>query len=67
MEKVRDTSTIHHISPMRYGAKHEEENLITICVFCHQRLEKYINVVEKEAIRKTLIFVADKLKELNAE
>lgn len=60
-------NTIHHILPMRYGAKHEEKNLITICAYCHQRLEKYINVVEREAIKGTLRFVGNKLKELNSQ
>jgi len=66
-EEVGGGNTIHHIFPVRYGGKHEDGNLITICAYCHQRLEKYINVVERAAIKNTLIFVGDKLKELNSQ
>lgn len=66
-QKVGGGNTIHHIHPMRYGGKHEEKNLITICAYCHQRLEKYIYVVERETIKRTLEFVRDKLKEINSK
>lgn len=60
--EVNSSNTIHHLIPARYGGKTEEKNLITICMFCHQRLEKYIKIVEKEAIKKTLNYVRDLLK-----
>lgn len=50
-------NTIHHKVPARYGGKHEESNLITICGYCHQRLEKYIGIVEREAIKQTLKYI----------
>ncbi len=65
-KKVGGGNTIHHIHPMRYGGKHIESNLITICAYCHQRLEKYISIVDSEAIKKTLIFVKNKLKIINS-
>ncbi len=55
--EVSGSNTIHHIIPERYSGKHKEGNLITICMFCHQRLEKYISIVELEAIKHTVNFL----------
>lgn len=55
-------NTIHHIIPARYGGKHELKNLITICAYCHQRLELYINIVERQAIKATLKYVRELIK-----
>jgi len=37
--EVGGGNTLHHIIPKRFGGKDEPENLITICCYCHQKLE----------------------------
>ncbi|MFA5746432.1 MAG: HNH endonuclease [archaeon] len=55
-------NTIHHLVPKRYSGKQELNNLITICGYCHQRLEVYLNIIEKKAIEFTLNFCIKDLK-----
>lgn len=39
--------SIHHKTPCRYGGEDSLENGITICKYCHDKLEILITVVEK--------------------
>jgi 5-methylcytosine-specific restriction endonuclease McrA len=51
---VSKSNTLHHVIPVRYSGKHELDNLITICNDCHNKLENYIKIVERQAIKHTL-------------
>jgi len=46
--EVKGGNTLHHIIPKRFGGKDEPENLITICCYCHQKLEVIISKMLKE-------------------
>jgi len=45
--EVGGGNTLHHIVPKRFGGKDEPENLITICCYCHQKLEILITKMLK--------------------
>jgi hypothetical protein len=41
-KKVGGGNTLHHVVPKRFGGKDIPDNLITICCYCHQKLEVII-------------------------
>ena len=53
------SNSIHHIVPERYAGKNNEDNLITICLECHNKLEKLINKVEIQAIISVLEYLKE--------
>lgn len=55
--EVNGSNTIHHKIPERYNGLTEEKNLVTICCKCHNLLETYIAIVEREAIKATCKYV----------
>lgn len=59
-EEIGGGNTIHHIIPRRYGGEHKEDNLITICAYCHTRLEKYLAIIENLAVKRTIDFFKNK-------
>jgi 5-methylcytosine-specific restriction endonuclease McrA len=60
--EVNGSNTIHHKIPDRYSGEHKEDNLLTICLDCHQLLENLIKIVEREAINHTLDYIINNLK-----
>ena len=44
----------HHIIPFRNGGKDKKENLLLLCLRCHNKLESKIHQYEKLAIQKAL-------------
>jgi hypothetical protein len=59
--EVNGSNTIHHKIPERYNGLTEEKNLITICCKCHNLLETYISIVEKESVKATCEYIKSKL------
>ena len=56
-KETGNANTLHHKLPVRYGGKHEEDNLIVICARCHPKLEVLIEMVDCAAIKNTLGYV----------
>lgn len=54
-EKEGSGNTIHHIIPKRFGGKDEPDNLITICLHCHQKLEKLITKTGEGRMKSKIV------------
>lgn len=61
---VNSSNTLHHIIPRRWSGKHNQENIITICCDCHNKLEKLLSTCENNMIEITLKELKQKIKEL---
>ena len=67
IREISLSSTIHHKKPERYNGNHKEDNLITICMYCHQLLEEMIGIVERESIKHTFYYLKQQINKLENE
>lgn len=64
---LEHSNTIHHINPERYSGSYEKDNLLVVCMNCHNIIENCIRVVERQAIKHTLIYLLKKQTNSNQD
>ena len=50
--EVCSSNTIHHIVPVRYGGEDSLENCITLCLNCHNKLERIYDSLIESLLKK---------------